>query len=320
MEPCALCRMNIQVSGSTGGDRQRFNCPRCGTFKISGSAKAMADAKLPSNLKLRAISSHSVRKMQRDGTPPMISSEILENIWTYGTLPTPAEQANMLVLLIGGRQVFPEHFVPVGMPFLAGELGTGDDATKGGTSGVDYILKYARQCEWVEAQPSRLPNELEMRLTIGGWERHAALRHATSESRTAFMAMKYGRKITDALFKDHLKPAVGQTGFELRRLDEKPTAGLIDQRMELEIRTARFLIADLTYGNRGAYWEAGFARGLGKPVFYLCDAARFRRVGTHFDTNHHYTIPWDASRPTEAAEALKNAIRSTLPAEAKLID
>jgi nucleoside 2-deoxyribosyltransferase len=134
------------------------------------------------------------------------------------------------------------------------------------------------------------------------------------------MAMKFGRPITETLYRECFKPAVAQTGFELRRLDENPKAGLIDHRMEVLIRTAKFLIADLTYGNRGAYWEAGFATGLGRHVFYTCEKGRFRRVSTHFDVNHHYTVLWEADRPSEAAEELKAAIRATLPGDAKLTD
>jgi nucleoside 2-deoxyribosyltransferase len=75
-----------------------------------------------------------------------------------------------------------------------------------------------------------------------------------------------------------------------------------------------------SYGNRGAYWEAGFAHGLGKPVFYLCDGGRFRRAGTHFDTNHHFTILWDANNMAKAGQELKTAIRFALPGDAKLTD
>ena len=37
------------------------------------------------------------------------------------------------------------------------------------------------------------------------------------------------------------------------------------------IRDAKFVIADLTHDNNGAYWEAGYAEGLGKPVIYICE-------------------------------------------------
>ena len=101
-----------------------------------------------------------------------------------------------------------------------------------------------------------------------------------------------------------------QRGGQTPRLDDK----------EVELRTAKFVVAELTYGNRGAYWEAGFAHGLGKPVFYLCDGARFRRGATHFDTNHHFTILWDTSNMAKAGDELKTAIRFALPGDAKLTD
>jgi len=78
-------------------------------------------------------------------------------------------------------------------------------------------------------------------------------------------------------------------------------------------------LADLTHHNKGAYWEAGFAEGLGKPVIYLCrkDVFEDKTQGTHFDTNHHLTVVWDPADLTDAAEKLKATIRATLPREAK---
>jgi hypothetical protein len=164
------------------------------------------------------------------------------------------------------------------------------------------------------------PELLSYHLTFQGWDRFEELSRSDDTSHTAFMAMKFGRPQTESLFVNHLRPAVAKTSFDLQRVDHNPKAGLIDQRMEVAIRTARFLVAELTHGNRGAYWEAGFASGLGKPVFYICEANHFRRVSTHFDTNHHFTVLWNADNPDKAASELKNAIRATLPADAKLTD
>jgi len=53
--------------------------------------------------------------------------------------------------------------------------------------------------------------------------------------------------------------------------------------MRVEIRSAKFLVADLTDENRGAYWEAGFGEGLGKKVYYTCEASnstRPKRIST----------------------------------------
>lgn len=82
------------------------------------------------------------------------------------------------------------------------------------------------------------------------------------------------------------------------------------------------MIADLTHQNRGAYWEAGFAEGLGKPVIYTCrkDVFEDKTKGTHFDTNHHLTVVWEPDNLDDAVERLKATIRATLPDEAKLGD
>jgi nucleoside 2-deoxyribosyltransferase len=134
------------------------------------------------------------------------------------------------------------------------------------------------------------------------------------------MAMKFGDKILNDIVDNYYKPAVGKTGFSLFRLEDQPKAGLIDDRIRVEIRTSSFLISDLTHDNPGAYWEAGFAEGLGKPVIYTCEKGKFQKDKTHFDTNHHLTVVWDKDNPQEGANLLKSTIRATLPDSSIMVD
>ena len=53
------------------------------------------------------------------------------------------------------------------------------------------------------------------------------------------------------------------------------------------MRGARFVIADLSHDNNGAYFEAGFAEGIGLPVVYTCEVKKFEAKKTHFDTNQY---------------------------------
>ena len=119
-----------------------------------------------------------------------------------------------------------------------------------------------------------------------------------------------------------IKDAVSKTGFEIRRLDEEKRAGLIDDKLRVEIRRSKFLIADLSDENNGAYWEAGYAEGLGMQVIYICEEEKFEQKKTHFDTNHHLTVQWknDPESLQKFAEELKATIRATFPAEAKMED
>lgn len=161
-----------------------------------------------------------------------------------------------------------------------------------------------------------------LQLMIAGWDRLEVLRRGHSKSRIAFMAMPFGKVELDQIYLEHFQPAVSATGFTLKRLDENQPAGLVDDRLRVEVRQCRFLLADLTHGNAGAYWEAGYAEGLGKPVIYTCEKSVFddRTKGPHFDTNHHLTVVWEAGSPAAAVSKLKATIRATLPTEAVLSD
>jgi len=89
-------------------------------------------------------------------------------------------------------------------------------------------------------------------------------------------------------------------------------AGVIDNVMRAHIRDASFVLVDLTHANEGAYWEAGYAEGLGKPVLYLCNRQVFDESGTHFDTNHCTTVLWDPALPDPFTEELKATLRRSL--------
>jgi hypothetical protein len=152
----------------------------------------------------------------------------------------------------------------------------------------------------------------QVTLTFEGWRLYEELRRGTPSGRKAFIAMEYGHTDLDALVNDHFKPAVAETGFFLRRLDDDQPAGLIDDRLRVEIQSSRFLLVDLTHRNLGAYWEAGYAEGLGKPVIYTCEESKFE-VATHFDTNHNLHVLWNAANIEPALKKLKATIRATIP-------
>jgi nucleoside 2-deoxyribosyltransferase len=85
-------------------------------------------------------------------------------------------------------------------------------------------------------------------------------------------------------------------------------AGIIDNIMRARIRDSAFVLVDLTHDNAGAYWEAGYAEGLGKPVIYICERAKFEKARTHFDTNHCTTVVWTV----DDADTFKTELIATL--------
>jgi len=164
------------------------------------------------------------------------------------------------------------------------------------------------------------PGRAHVTLSFEGWDYYEQLQHGEGTYRKAFMAMKFGVDELNNVLENIFKPAVLQTGFELQLLSDSPKAGLIDDKLRVEIQASDFIVADLTHDNLGAYWEAGYAEGLGKPVIYTCEKNKFEEEKTHFDTNHHLTIIWDSENPHQAGEDLKATIRATLPQLAKQED
>jgi nucleoside 2-deoxyribosyltransferase len=159
------------------------------------------------------------------------------------------------------------------------------------------------------------PRSITGSVTWLGWARAEEITRAHVSSKYAFFARRFANDDLDKIYEECLKPAVKDTGYELRIVSQR--AGLIDAIIEDEIRRCRFLIADLSDENAGAYWEAGFAEGLGKPVIYMCAAQPDGSTRkTHFDTNHRHTIPWSLTKVDETANRLKAVIRNTLLGDA----
>lgn len=151
-------------------------------------------------------------------------------------------------------------------------------------------------------------NIIDVGLTLAGWEHYEREREGQLAGSYGFAALKFGDQILDPLFRDHIKPAVKAIGFDLLDLRDVARAGIIDNLLRIQIRDAAFVLVDLTHENAGAYWEAGYAEGLGKPVLYLCERAKFDEAKTHFDTNHSTTVLWDL----ENVEGFKANLVATL--------
>ena len=65
-------------------------------------------------------------------------------------------------------------------------------------------------------------------------------------------------------------------------------------------------MVDLTHQNNGAYFEEGYAMGLGKPVIQLCKQG----VKLHFDIAQKNTIMWAAE--DDIPELLQKRIAATI--------
>lgn len=317
MNQCPVCSSALRDQGARPSqDARDYDCPRCGKYSVTGTVAATLRTNIAGDSRKVAVLSHAIRRLQRDQVWPMLDSQLVSRILAVGTLPKPAEQANNLLLWLAETLDAAEGVVTVDPNELLSVIG-------GQTLDAIYYVASHLQSRGLisldRTNPAVQFPPLKFSMKFDGWEEYEQLRVQSSDSRIAFMAMQFNDARLDAIVDNVFRPAVAATGFELRVLTDVPRAGLIDDRLRVEIRKSRFLLADVTHRNPGAYWEAGFAEGLGKPVIYTCDRAEFRQVA-HFDTNHHLTVMWDEQDTAKVAEELKATIRATLPTEARLGD
>ncbi len=152
----------------------------------------------------------------------------------------------------------------------------------------------------------------DVSLTLIGWERYEAERKGDLSGHYGFIALKFSDPILDPFLRDHIKPAVTDFGYSLFDMRDVSRAGVIDNLLRMQIRDSAFVLVDLTHENAGAYWEAGYAEGLGKPVLYICEKEKFEEKKTHFDTNHCTTVLWDVSDPQTFRNELIATLRRSL--------
>lgn len=297
---------------------REWDCGRCGAYEANVTEDNELRTSFDGNDLLRTKVKYFVLEPARlRGSRPLLTPSMLLEL-THRELPSPAEILDNIIAFVGDEHRR-AHDYGRKLPIQV-------------TRAFAFGAASQRELLWIlEKQPAgilessvRLDQHqgqiVELQLTFSGWEKYREIKAHGIITRRGFMAMPFGiSRVTDA-FHSILRPAVTAAGFELFKVADHPRAGLIDDQIMVDIRNCRFVIADMTEENRGAYWEAGFAEGIGKPVIYTCERAWFDERKTHFDTNHRNTVLWDLEAPEDARNRLTAAIRNTLPGEASMND
>lgn len=224
-----------------------------------------------------------------------------EDVFQHDQLPNPAEQADKMLLYLGDKTKYPgKKFEFNCDPQYARSEDYQKRALLMGASGVIdndnlyMVLGYLLDEKFLYG--SKYP-KTSIFLMQKGWKRYAELQRPNKESKYVFLAMKFEKDQQDFL-KEKLSPMLKDLGLELRLLPEiLSQENLIDTKLRVAIRQSRLLICDLTHGNQGAYWEAGYAEGLKLPVIYICekdvlDGKSPSNPKPHFDVNHQNIFTW----------------------------
>jgi len=166
-----------------------------------------------------------------------------------------------------------------------------------------YLLHYLEEQSYIEPITSG-----SIKLKTGALKRIDELqRNNEQNSKNAFIAMSFAPETKEV--RESIRAAVEISGYIPRIMDEIQHNHQIVPEMLYEIKQARFVIAELTSHNNGAYFEAGYALGLGKEVIQVCRKDAFGADG-HFDVKQVNTILWE--NIDELHNALIKRIQATI--------
>jgi hypothetical protein len=171
-----------------------------------------------------------------------------------------------------------------------------------------WHIKWLKDEKLVDFATDNGPAASRLTLSMEGWKRVQRVPQAGGIPGRCFVAMWFHDSMNEA-FELGISKAVADCGLPAPiRIDRKEHNNQITDEIMAGIRDAEFVVADFTGNRGGVYYEAGFARGLGRPVIYCCIASELENL--HFDTQQINHITW--SDAADLREKLANRIKATI--------
>ena len=163
---------------------------------------------------------------------------------------------------------------------------------------------------------STLLKPLGFTIRAEGWNRLRELQtQASGSNPQAFVGMSFEQSRNDA-FSLGIKPAIEEAhkpeaSVTAKRVDYDEHNDKICDHIVSEIRRSRYAVIDVTGNNAGAYYEGGFAQGLGIPVIWAVEKAFFDAKGLHFDVRQYNAVVYQSI--SDLKERLETRIKATIP-------
>jgi hypothetical protein len=187
--------------------------------------------------------------------------------------PIPQKIDQLLALL--GKRSRPGVAAPFD-PNLDGPLLDCPDTTE-----AEYLLGILFKRNYVERGPA-LPtgdsfHTLPTYVLTEGWNRLAP--GPGGKPGECFIAMSFDPSLAEAYERGIYAALKTDCHLDTNRVDRKPHNERIDDKIIVGIRSAEFIVADVTGERPNLYFEAGFAMALGRPVIWTGQ----RGTKLHFD-------------------------------------
>jgi hypothetical protein len=297
---CLLCGLAPGGSYNRVAKEFKFNCTYCGPYIVLEGDHVQLE-RISNEWRMRLSSLVRITKEDSGGnqvlllceeTLPSLLSRTPENF----DIPS---RARSLLKIIAGRTNWPGMEVTINSETDCWMAYIG----RGISASFEYVIRYLELLKFVDVSVRALNGDTTLDITPAGWEELQRRPH--TESDKAFVAMWFNEEVNTA-FTEAIEPAIRECGYKAIRIDlQEHNEGIVD-RIVAEINESRFVVADLTGNRGGVYFEAGYAKGLGREVILTC------RDGEkpHFDVQHLNQIRWNDLGVLK--QRIKDRIRATI--------
>lgn len=295
-DPCVVCIDQQAETIPPTFDGIHQICPRCGEFKVSGTALAVMGHGL--GKERRAKLSGWLLAQNRAGEVPMITPANLEKILARPT-PSVIERATYLLQEAERGLTHLGDGFNINEPrFLAATYSSNQDD-------VSFLLNLLS--EQGLAKPVAMGGHCE--ILPHGYIQLDELKQKGSSSSQGFVAMWFHEDM-DKAYADGFQVGILKAGYDPVRIDQIEHVNRIDDEIVKQLKSSKFVVADFTGHRGGVYFEAGFALGFDIPVFWSCRKDHMNEL--HFDIRQFNCIGWET--PEELSERLATRIEAVLGA------
>jgi hypothetical protein len=309
--PCPVCHSMSQGrdyvlkddESSPAITSQFITCPRCGRFEISDTCSIHASAEdeplKQKGSRIRADLSAFVRERQRErGEPLFLSRDFLDPAKhdplgdEFRAQPQLSftNRADKLLKALASETPGAGH----GVNFALASLDWQARAWALDRAEWRALLAYLQEVKRIE-RDYRGDGVERLWILPSGWQRLEELDKEGPELTQGFVAMCFGEEM-ERLYDEALAPAIRAAGYAPLRIDQHHGEERIDHRIEVQIKQSRFVVADFTGHRGGVYYEAGYARAQGRPVFFTCHEDHFK--DRHFDITQFACLSWTWNSPS----------------------
>lgn len=318
MKNCKYCNKNIETVRYPDrlGGSELFQCPTCGRYFIADYSMFNADKHKTSSYLFynkhknpnwtiflgdeKQFESYKIAR-ESDADTTLVTNQMVEE-WYPKTFK---EKIELILLKMANLSVYEGAYIKINdfadKLFFCKNIRAEDVA-----EGCDIDVQIQYMTDYL------VKNELLVdvgsgtyQLTPKAYERIYTLQKYNKTNKNVFVAMKFGKETQQ--LREKIKE--GLSGFNVRIMDEIEHNHQIVPEMLYEIKNSKFVIAELSHHNNGAYYEAGYALGLGKEVIHLCNREELAS-GLHFDVKQINTIVYE--NIDEIPEKLKKRIEATI--------